>query len=184
MRTPEEFLSQPMLDEAVAEEFRVQCRRVASRHRGWRTNFPAFAVLLDTEDERAHALAGNYSTEARETIGVWLAAQDQRRNQGALAVTEEDLVAWLQGYLAAWRRQVLDTADVAVLEGGSRKRFLRVFNDLQGRAGDEALCYLRQAEAAGPDRPSLVGALLGALLRAFRAVAWALQRFFFPGSVS
>ena len=135
-------------------------------------------VLLDTDEERAHALAGNYSTEARETIGVWLAAQDQRRNQGALAVTEQDLVGWLKGYLAAWRRQVLDTADVAVLDGGSRERFLRVFDDLQQRAGDEALSYLRRAEAAGPDKPSLVGALL----RPFRAVAWGLQRFFFPGS--
>ncbi len=178
MHTPEEFLSQPLVDEAVAEEFRVQWRRVASRHRGWRANFPAFAVLLDTDEERAHALAGNYSTEARETIGVWLAAQDQRRNQGALAVTEEDLMAWLKGYLAAWRRQVLDTADVAVLDSGSRERFLRVFNDLQQRAGDEALSYLHRAKAAGPDKPSLVGALL----RPFRAVAWGLQRFFFPGS--
>ena len=180
MRTPEQFLSAPLVDEAAAAEFQVQCRRVMNRHRGWRANFPAFAVLLDTDEERSHALAGNYSTEARETIGVWLAAQDQRRNQGAAVVAEEELVAWLEGYLAAWRRQVLDTAAVTGLEGDARVRFLRVFNDLQRRAGDEALNYLRQAEAAGPDRLSL----MRALLRPFRAVARGLQRFFFPGSAS
>ena len=178
MRTPQELLSQPLLDEAAVEEFGVQCRRVADRHRGWRANFPSFAVLLDTEEERAHALAGNYSTEARETMGVWLAAQDQRRNQRVVAVTAEELVAWLEEYRVAWRRQVLDTADVAVLESNSRERFLRVFDDLQQRAADEALGYIRRAEAAGPDKPSLVGALL----RPFRAVGRGLRRFFFPGS--
>lgn len=178
MNTPEQFLSQPLVDDAAAEDFRAQCRRVTSRHRGWRASFPSFAVLLDTDEERAHALAGNYATEARETIGVWLAAQDQRRNQGTVAVAEEELVAWLEGYLAAWRRQVLDTPGIAALEGGPQQRFLTVFDDLQRRAGAEALEYVRRAEAAGPDKPSLADALL----HPFRAVARGLQQFFFPGS--
>lgn len=83
MRTVDEFLEKPLLADESAESFRQSRVKVTTRHRNWRANFPAFALLLDSDEERARALAGNYATEARETIGAWLAARDASADPAA-----------------------------------------------------------------------------------------------------
>ena len=172
----EELLSDPLLDPDVVADFRRQCERVAARHSGWRRNFPAFSGLLDTDVERAHALAGNYATEGRETVGVWLAVQQDQGDDWSRRRPVEELQQWIEAYLAAWREQVLVVPDVAALEGGPRERFLLILDDLLERGRAEAAAYVGDA-AAGP-RSRKGGMAL--IAWPIRALARAVRRFFDP----
>jgi len=177
MRTVDDFLEEPLLDNGPAESFRRSRARVATRHRGWRANFPAIALLLDSDGERARALAGNYATQARETVGGWLAAHDASSDPAVLASRAGDYASWIEGYWDAWRRQVLSGDDFTGLDDVPRENFMEVFDDLMERFRDDAVAHVR----TGPSSTASGGALVGALLRPWRAVGRGLRAFFFPG---
>ncbi len=167
------FLSENLLDGEAARAFHKHRARLAQRHADWRKNFPAFGLLLDSEEERARALAGNFATEARETVGVWLSAQESALS---FETAIEERVAWIEGFWSAWRAEVFGAADFARLEQGPRQRFTTIFDDLMERARDDAVGFVRDGGAQGSARRTfLAGATapLGALARAIKA-------FFFP----
>ena len=60
MTSIEHLLSANLLDEGAAQTFHQSRQRVTARHADWRANFPAIGLLLDSDEDRAHALAGNY----------------------------------------------------------------------------------------------------------------------------
>jgi len=130
------FLSAPLLDNDAATTFDRGRERVIERQRSWRRNFPAIGLLLDSDEERAHALAGNYATEAREVVGVWLSLLGDDVSDVA---AREERAEWVEGYWHAWRRYVCTTEAYQQLEngaggtGGPRERFTLVFDDLSGR---------------------------------------------------
>ena len=130
------FLSAPLLDNDAATTFDRGRARVIERQRSWRRNFPAIGLLLDSDEERAHALAGNYATEAREVVGVWLSLLGDDVSDVA---AREERAEWVEGYWHAWRRYVCTTEAYQQLEngaggtGGPRERFTLVFDDLSGR---------------------------------------------------
>jgi hypothetical protein len=154
----------------VFDEGRV---RVSRRHANWRANFPAVGALLDTDEERAQALAGNYATEARETVGVWLSAQE-----AAPSVPDDSdrQASWVEAYWSAWRARVFERSDVTALEGAARERFTRVFDELMVRFRDEAVGYVRD----GGTMEERTQSLAARLAAPFRAMARAVEGFFFP----
>jgi hypothetical protein len=179
MRTIDEFFEDPLLGPEAAEAFRRAATRLAARHRGWRADFPSFALLLDRDEERARALAGNHATEARQTIGVWLAAQEDARSPGRTIENLDEKADWIDGYWAAWRIQVMAAAEVASLDESSRTCFARMFDELMQRYRDEAVAYLRTGPAASTGE----GGFAALLWRPVRAFGRGLRGFFFPGRV-
>ncbi len=177
MRTVDDFLAKPFLDEGQAESFRRSREQVRARHQNWRANFPAFALLLDSEEERARALAGNYATEARETVTAWLAARDASPGPAFGSAPSEEWASWLEGYWATWRTEVRSGEDFTSLDDAPREQFMKVFDDLMERFRDEAVAHVRTA----PPRPMTGGAVTVALLRPWRAAGRGLRAFFFPG---
>lgn len=173
MKDVAHFISEPLLVADAARAFHRRRKRVAARHQSWRKNFPAVGLLLDSDEDRAQALAGNYATEARETVGVWLATLEE----GAAAdVGVGEQIAWIEGFWDAWRRQVLATDDYDRLEEGPRQRFDAIFDDLTERFRDDAVLFVRDGDAREPEGPTLAARLTAPL----RALAGALEGFFFP----
>ena len=175
----ERFLSAPLLDDDAAAEFDRGRGRVIERQRSWRQNFPAIGLLLDSDEERAHALAGNYATEAREIVGVWLSLLGGDASDVA---AREERAEWVEGFWRAWRQHVFATGAYRRLEdgdGGSagpRERFTLVFEDLSARYCAEAVAYVREGRRR-PLEPSLLTRLTAPL----RAVGRGVGGFFFPG---
>ena len=171
------LLAAPLFDEDTAAEFARRRARVIARHRSWRHNFPAVGLLLGTDEERAHALAGNYATEAREVVGVWLSLVD---DDDVDADARDQRAAWVAGFWRAWRDDVLGSDDFRKLDGvdgntGPRDSFMLVFDDLSSRFCAEAVAYARQGRPPQPE-PSFWGRLTAPL----RAVAGGIGGFFFP----
>ena len=173
------FLNMPLLDDVAAAEFDFGRRRVIQRHQSWRQNFPAIGLLLDSDEERAHALAGNYATEAREIIGVWLSVIG---SDTSAVATQEERVEWVEGFWCAWRQQVFETEAYQELKSGddgstgSQERFTLVFEDLSIRYCTEAVAYVRQGRKR-LGAPSLLAQLIAPL----RAIGRVINGFFFPG---
>jgi len=173
------FLSAPLLDNDAATTFDRGRARVIERQRSWRRNFPAIGLLLDSDEERAHALAGNYATEAREVVGVWLSLLGDDVSDVA---AREERAEWVEGYWHAWRRYVCTTEAYQQLEngaggtGGPRERFTLVFDDLSGRYCAEAVAYVREGH-----KRSVEPSLLTRLTAPLRAVGRGVGGFFFPG---
>jgi hypothetical protein len=167
------LLSENLLEGAAARAFHKQRAGVARRHANWRENFPAVGLLLDSDEERAQALAGNLATEAREIVGVWLSAQESAPPSDTGI---EERVAWVEGFWSAWRADAFDAADLAVLEEGPRRRFTTIFDDLMERFRDDAVAFVRDGGAQGSKpRP-----ILGRATAPLRALARAIESFFFP----
>lgn len=167
------LLSENLLEGAAARAFHEHRARLAQRQADWRKNFPAFGLLLDSDQERAQALAGNFATEARETVGVWLSAQEST----PLSETGiEERVAWIEGFWSAWRAEVFGTADFAVLEEGPRRRFTTMFDDLMERFRDDAVAFVRDGGAQRSERRPILSRTTAPL----RAMARAIEGFFFP----
>ena len=168
----------PLLDDDAAAEFDRGRERVTGRHRSWRQNFPAVGLLLDSDEERAYALAGNYATEAREIVGVWLSVFDVYVSDVA---TREERVEWVEGFWLAWREYVFATDAYRHLESGddssagSRERFTLVFEDLSIRYCAEAVSYVRKGRKrlGGPS-------ILAQFTAPLRAIGRGIGGFFFP----
>lgn len=173
MASVDQLLTRNLLNEEAARVFEDNRARLAQRHANWRANFPALGALLDGDEERAQALAGNLATEARETIGVWLSVQE---GGAASDAADEQLTAWIEQFWSAWRRGVFDRPEVDALEGPPRKRFEQVFDDLMTRFRDEAVQYVRQGGLEPAPAPSLASRVMAP----FRALAHGLRGFFFP----
>ncbi len=179
MRNIDSFLSMPLLDDVAAAEFDSGRERVIQRHQSWRQNFPAIGLLLDSDEERAHALAGNYATEAREIVGVWLSALG---SDTSAVSTQEERVEWVEGFWCAWRQQVFETEAYQELKSGddsstgSQERFELVFEDLSIRYCAEAVAYVRKGRKR-LGAPSLLAQLIAPL----RAIGRVINGFFFPG---
>ena len=173
------FLSMPLLDNVAAAEFDSGCDRVIQRHQSWRENFPAIGLLLDTDEERAHALAGNYATEAREIVGVWLSVLG---SDTPAVATQEERVEWVEGFWCAWRQHVFETEAYQELKSGndsstaSQERFTLVFEDLSTRYCAEAVAYVRNGRKR-LEAPSLLAQFIAPL----RAIGRVIEGFFFPG---
>ncbi len=173
------FLSAPLLDNDAAAEFDRGRRRVIARQRSWRKNFPAIGLLLDSDEDRAHALAGNYATEAREVVGVWLSLLGGDASDVA---AREERAEWVEGFWRAWRQHVCATEVYRRLENGDggsvgpRERFTLVFEDLSERYCAEAVAYVREGR-----KRSAKSSLLTRLTVPLRAVGRAVGGFFFPG---
>jgi len=172
------FLSRPLLDDAAAAEFDFGCKRIVQRHQSWRQNFPAVGLLLDSDEERAHALAGNYATQAREIVGVWLSVLD---SDASAVATREERVEWVEGFWHAWRQHVFATEAYQNLERGddsstrSQERFTLVFEDLSTRSCAEAVAYVRKRR-----KRSKVPSLLAQFTAPLRAIGRIIEGFFFP----
>lgn len=173
MTSIERLLEQNFLDGDAQRAFDEGRARVSQRHANWRANFPALGALLDSDEDRAQALAGNYATEAREIVGVWLSAQESAPPVGD---DVEARVTWVEQYWSAWRTRVLDGPDVATLEGAARDRFTGVFDELMVRFRDEAAAYVRDGGSGGEPASSFGARLMAPL----RALARAVEGFFFP----
>ncbi len=173
------FLSAPLLDNAAAAEFGRGRERVIGRQRSWRQNFPAIGLLLDSDEERAHALAGNYATEAREIVGVWLSLLG---NDASDVAAREKRAEWVEGFWRAWRQHVCATEAYRRLENGDagsvgpRERFTLVFEDLSTRYCAEAVAYVREG-----GKRSVEPSLLTRITAPLRAVGRGVGGFFFPG---
>jgi hypothetical protein len=174
MTSVDQFLSEPLLAGEAAERFHSDRDRLAARHQSWRQNFPAFGVLLDSDGERARALAGNLATEAREIIGVWIAARDAGPQQGMPPVGDQ--IAWIEGFCAAWSRKVLASDAFEALAGTPRERFRATFEELMERYCQDAVAYVR-GQPEGRRRSPGVAARLA---QPVRALGQALRSFFFP----
>jgi hypothetical protein len=177
MTEVDRLLAQNLLDGAAARAFEDSRSRVAQRHAHWRANFPAIGALLDSDVERAQALAGNHATEARETVGVWLSAQEAE--PPAEAPVEADLdeqARWVSDFWEAWRARVFADDDVAALEGPARERFIQVFDDLMTRFRDEAMEFVRHGGALQATEPAWTERVAAP----FRALARGIESFFFP----
>ncbi len=172
------FLRAPLLNDDAVAAFDRGRARVVERHRSWRQNFPAVGVLLDSDEERAYALAGNYATEAREIIGVWLSLLG---GDAADVTAREERAEWVEGVWRTWRQDVCATEDYQRLESGDgssvgpRERFTLVFDDLSARYCTEVVAYVRD----GPKR-SVGPSLLARLTAPLRAVGRGIGGFFFP----
>jgi len=175
MTSVDHFLSEPLLAGEAAERFHSDRGRLAARHQSWRQNFPAFGVLLDSDGERARALAGNLATEAREIIGIWIAARVEVPQQG-VPPPVGDQIAWIEGFCAAWSRKVLASNAFQALEGTPRERFRATFEELMERYCQDAVAYV-QGQLEGRHRSAGVAARLA---QPVRALGQALHSFFFP----
>ncbi len=167
------LLSEDLLKGAAARAFHEHRARLAQRHANWRKNFPAFGLLLDTDEERAQALAGNFATEARETVGVWLSAQE------LVPPSEtgiEERVAWIEGFWSAWRAEVFGAADFTMLEEGARRCFTTIFDDLMERFRDDAVAFVRDGGAQDSARRTTLDRATAPL----RGLGRAIEGFFFP----
>jgi len=167
------YLSEPLLDGTAAQEFRRGHAQVSARHRAWRENFPAIGLLLDTDEDRAQALAGNYATEARETVEVWLSVFDADPSPD---VDVEDCVRWIEGLWDAWRAWVFESEDFVRLDEGPRRRFVTIFDDLSGRFRVDAVTVVRDNAERGSESPSIAERLSAPL----RAIGRVVRGFFFP----
>ncbi len=173
------FLSAPLLDNIAAAEFGRGRERVIERQRSWRRNFPAVGVLLDSDEERAYALAGNYATEAREIVGVWLSLLGGDASDVA---AREERAKWVEGFWRTWCQHVWATEDYQRLENGDggsvgpRERFTLVFDELSARYCAEAVAYVREER-----KRSVEPSLLTRLTAPLRAVGRGVGGFFFPG---
>lgn len=166
-------LSENLLEGAAARAFHEHRARLVERHANWRKNFPAFGLLLDSDEERAQALAGNFVTEARETVGVWLSAQ-QSASPSETCI--EERVAWIEGFWSAWRAEVFSGADFAALEEGPRRCFTTIFDELMERFRDDAVAFVRDGGARRSElRPFLYRATAP-----LRTLGRAIEGFFFP----
>ncbi|MGD8328460.1 MAG: hypothetical protein PVJ49_03435 [Acidobacteriota bacterium] len=173
MKSVDELLENNLLDDAAARHFTESRARVSQRHGNWRASFPAIGALLDSDEERAQALAGNYATEAREIVGVWLSAQQEH----APAPTPlEARIAWVEDFWRAWRARVFAGNDFGALQDGPRERFRRVFDELSARFREDAAGWLRDGGGSGEPEISLVQRCTAPL----RAAARAVEGFFFP----
>lgn len=173
MGNVDRFMSEPLLVGEAADAFDRRRKRVAARQDNWRKNFPAVGLLLDCDEDRAQALAGNYATEARETVAVWLSSFEVG------PPTEGDIeaqVEWVEGYWEAWRDQVFGSDDFDRLADGPRRRFVSVFDDLRERFLADAVAFVRDGGARDARRPSLTSRLLVPL----RSLGGAFKGFFFP----
>jgi hypothetical protein len=170
------FLRQPLLEARAAAAFRRSQKQIAARHGNWRASFPAFALLLDGDEDRAHALAGNYATEARETVDAWLSERESVA--AGLSSQVDEHVAWVEGYWAAWRCRVVASDGFQHLGEAPRDRFTRVFDDLMERFRTDAVVRVR---AGKPRRNRTANAWAEALARPIRAFGRGLHSFFFPG---
>ncbi len=167
------LLSENLLEGTAARAFHKHRARLAQRQASWRKNFPAFGLLLDSDEERAQALAGNFATEARETVGVWLSAQE---SAPSLETGIEERVAWIEGFWSAWRAQVFGAAEFTVLEEAPRRCFITLFDDLMERFRDDAVAFVRDGGAEGSERRSILDRATVPL----RALGRAIEGFFFP----
>jgi hypothetical protein len=165
--------AEPLLEGEAAREFDRSRGRVASRHRSWRESFPAIGLLLDSDEDRAQALAGNYATEARETVGVWLSAFESAPEED---IPVEARVAWIEGFWEAWRQDVYAGDDFGGLEEGPRLRFVSVFDELSERFRGAAVDFVREGRSRKADKPTIMQRLTAP----FRAAAKAAKGFFFP----
>jgi hypothetical protein len=173
MRSVDELLENNLLDDAAARDFADSRARVSQRHANWRANFPAIGALLDNDEERAQALAGNYATEAREIVGVWLSTQQEH---APVPAPLDARIGWVDEFWRAWRARVLDGDDFAALQEAPRERFTRVFDELSARFREDATGWLRDGGGSGEPEMSLAQRLTAPL----RAVARAFEGFFFP----
>lgn len=173
MGAVDRYLSEPLLVGESAREFHRNRERVAARHGAWRANFPSIGLLLDTDEDRAQALAGNYATQARETVGVWLSAFEA---DAATDIEVEDRVEWVEGFWEAWRRWVTETDDYHGLADGARLRFDSIFDDLGERFRADAVSFVRGGVGGGADEASF-GSRLAAPLR---WIGRSVEGFFFP----
>jgi len=172
MRSVEELLRDNLLEEEAARRFADGRERVTQRHRHWRANFPAFGALLDSDVERAQALAGNHATEAREIVGVWLAEQT-----GGEPVPQGDpRIAWVRDFWQAWRAEVFARDDFTAFDEAPRERFTAVFDELSTRFSDGAVAWLREGPPQTEARPTLLQRLFAPI----GALARAIEGFFFP----
>lgn len=167
------LLAENLLEGAAARAFHKQRARLAQRQANWRKNFPAFGLLLDSDQERAQALAGNFATEARETVGVWLSAQESApRSETGI----EERVAWIEAFWSAWRAEVFGAADFAVLAEEPRRRFTTIFDDLMERSRDNAVAFVRDGGAQASERRPILDRATAPL----RTLGRAIEGFFFP----
>jgi len=173
MKSVDELLEHNLLDDAAAREFADGRARVSQRHANWRANFPAIGALLDTDEERAQALAGNYATEAREIVGVWLSAQQEH---APVQAPLDARLEWVDDFWRAWRARVFDGDDFGALQDRSRQRFTRVFDELTARFHEDASGWLRDGGGSGEPKVSLTQRVTAPL----RALARAVEGFFFP----
>ncbi len=173
MGSVDRLLAENLMQGAAAGAFHDSRTRVAQRHGNWRANFPAFGLLLDGDEERAQALAGNYATEARETVEAWLSAQESAPPS---ASSIEQRVAWIEAYWEAWRAAVFGSDDFAALEEEPRHRFTSSFDQLMDRFRDAAVAFVRHGGLPGDTSPSLIERLSSPARRCARAIA----SFFFP----
>ena len=167
------FLEEPLLLGEAARAFSRRRMRVAARQDNWRKNFPAVGLLLDSDEDRAQALAGNYATEARETVAVWLSSFEVGP---PIAHEIEAQVEWVEGFWNAWRGQVLASDDFERLAEEPRRRFLSVFDELCERFLADAVASVRRAGAREAQRPSLAARWTAPL----RSLGRTLKGFFFP----
>ncbi len=173
MGAADRFIAESLLEDEAAGEFERSRRRVADRHGTWRENFPAIGLLLDSDEDRAQALAGNYATQARETVGVWLSALEASAGED---IPDEARVEWIQGFWTAWRQDVYAGDDFRRLDEGPRQRFVSIFDQLSDRFAATAVEFVRQ----GGGRSDAKASLLQRLTSPLRSVVRGARGFFFP----
>jgi len=166
------LLENNLLEADAAGVFHDGHRRVSQRQAHWRDNFPAVGLLLDTDEERAQALAGNFATEAREIVGVWLSAQESPEPDES---GTEARVAWIEDFWAASRAAVFERPEVGALEGAPRQRFAQIFDQLEERFRADAVAFVRHG-GRRDEVPTRVARLTAPL----RALARGIEGFFFP----
>lgn len=163
------------LEGEAAERFAERRKRIAARYGRWRANFAAVEMLMETEVERATAMAGNYCTEAEAVLVAWL---ETRAEAAGGALPPGEVVACrrrMDELVRQWSRAALAHGPRSSWEREARDQFSVVVGELMPRARQRAEVRLSELVRLPGRR------WLRPLRRLGRAVRRALAGFFDPG---
>ena len=128
-----------------AQLFIERRRRIAVRYSSWRRNLPALESLLETEEEKAKALAGNLATEARAILQAWVTTQVEAEGGRLRSSDLASLSTWIDEFWQQWHRAALTEASHQSWDEETHEFFEDVLTDLGERARCRAKGQLKQA---------------------------------------
>lgn len=157
--------------------FRARIEEIGAHHRRWRASYPAYAPLLDDDEQRAQALAGSYAAQGRDVIEAWVRLRVEAAGHRIDGADVAAYGEWIDRYAAAWRGAVLERVTLEPWGEGPRRRFHDVLEHVLGGARERTLEALE--EAAERARQGWQERL-GCWMAPFAALSRAIRRLFWP----